>query len=412
MFSVSSWPKAIAHIDADAFFVECERATNPYLKDRCVATGKERGIITALSYEAKAKGIKRGMMVYEAKRICPEIVIIESDYEKYSLFSIRMFDILRRFSPVVEEYSVDEAFMDLTGLRRLYHSSYEKIAKTIQETIKRELDISVSIGIAPTKVLAKLGSKLNKPYGITAIKAKEIHIYLKNIRVEDIWGIGKNTAALLYKFNIKTALDFANQNEYFIRRYLSKPYIAIYKELKGESVIPIDEKNKTSYKSISKAKSFHKAINDKDILLGELINNLEKACQKARRYKLAAKRLIVFLKTDDFKTYTAKIKLKTASNIPNILTDSLKSGFMSIYKENTSYRQTGVALAELTTKTMYDLFDNIDRIKKANNLYEAVDKINATYGTKTIRLARSDMAVEKKKGRKKPNVTIMKDIKV
>ncbi len=255
VLSVHSWPQAIAHLDADAFFVSCEQASMPALKGKCVAVGKERGIIIALSYEAKAKGVKRGMFVSDAKRICPGIIILDSNHETYGLFSVRMFEILKRFSPKIEEYSVDEAFIDLTGLRRLYSCSYEEIALKIQNTIEQELSISVSIGISITKVLAKIASKYKKPHGITAIPGNKIHLYLRNILIEDVWGIGHNTASFLKKFDIKTALDFALKNENFVKKYLSKPYIQIYKELKGEPSIEFIEK--ISPKSISKAKSFY-----------------------------------------------------------------------------------------------------------------------------------------------------------
>ena len=113
--SLSSWPQAIMHIDADAFFASCEQAIHPELRGRPVITGKERGIVAAASYEAKARGVSRGVRLSDVKKLCPDAVILPSDYETYSLFSVRMFEILRRFSPDVEEYSIDEAFVDLTG---------------------------------------------------------------------------------------------------------------------------------------------------------------------------------------------------------------------------------------------------------------------------------------------------------
>src|SRR3990170_6086875 len=125
--TISSWPRAILHLDADAFFASCEQAMHPELKGKPVITGRERGIVAAASYEAKARGVKRGMRLSEVKKVCPDAVLLPSDYETYSLFSLRMFEILRRFSPMVEEYSIDEAFVDLTGLRRLYHAPYEEI---------------------------------------------------------------------------------------------------------------------------------------------------------------------------------------------------------------------------------------------------------------------------------------------
>src|SRR5512140_1545240 len=136
--TIRSWPRAILHVDADAFFASCEQAIHPELKGRPVITGKERGIVAAASYEAKARGVQRGVRLHDVKKICPDAVILPSDYETYSLFSLRMFEILRRFSPDVEEYSIDEAFVDLTGLRRSFHGSYESIAQKIQDTIQQE----------------------------------------------------------------------------------------------------------------------------------------------------------------------------------------------------------------------------------------------------------------------------------
>lgn len=186
-------------------------------------TGKERGIVAAASYEAKAKGVQRGMSLYKVKKVCPDVVILPSDYETYSLFSVRMFEILRRFSPDVEEYSIDEAFVDLTGLRRSFHGPYGMIAQNMQYAIERELGITVSIGVSLSKVLAKIGSKHNKPHGLTLISGRDIHLYLQNLPVEKVWGIGPNTAAFLRKFGITTALQFARKDEGFIRKHLSKP---------------------------------------------------------------------------------------------------------------------------------------------------------------------------------------------
>ncbi|MBF0559158.1 MAG: DNA polymerase IV, partial [Nitrospirae bacterium] len=213
--TIHSWPRAILHIDADAFFASCEQAIHPELKGRPVITGKERGIVAAASYEAKARGVKRGMRLFEVKKVCPDVVILPSDYETYSLFSLRMFEILKRFSPDVEEYSIDEAFVDLTGLRRSFHGPYEIIAGQMQRTVQTELGITVSVGVSLSKVLAKIGSKHRKPHGLTMIPGGDIHLYLDRLHVENVWGIGRNTAAFLGKFGITTALQFARKDEPF-----------------------------------------------------------------------------------------------------------------------------------------------------------------------------------------------------
>jgi DNA polymerase-4/DNA polymerase V len=172
LFSLHSWPRAIAHIDGDAFFTSCEEAIHPELKGKALITGGERGIVACASYPAKRLGIKRGVSLQDARKICPQLIILPSDYETYSLFSRRMFGIMRRFTPDVEEYSIDEAFTDITGMRRALHSSYEEIALKMKKEIERELGITVSVGLSITKVLAKVASKHQKPAGMTIIRGR------------------------------------------------------------------------------------------------------------------------------------------------------------------------------------------------------------------------------------------------
>jgi DNA polymerase-4/DNA polymerase V len=389
--TIHSWPRAILHLDADAFFASCEQAIHPELKGKPVVTGKERGIVAAASYEAKAKGIKRGMRLFEVKKICPNAVILPSDYETYSLFSVRMFEILRRFSPDVEEYSIDEAFVDITGLRRLYHGSYETISIKMQETVEKELGITVSVGISLSKVLAKIGSKHRKPHGITIIPGKEIHKYLHDLPVDKVWGIGNNTAAFLRKFGIVTALQFAKKDEQFIKRHLSKPYHEIWHELNGRSVYPVVTESKSSYQSISKAKTFTPPTSDENFIYAQLSKNLENACIKARRHNLAASRLIVFLRMQDFRDIGIEIKLNSPTSYPSDLFNALKEGFKQIYRADNLYRQTGVVLAGLMPedRIQHTLFDNTVRIEKMSKIYSAVDKLSEKFGKHTVQHASS-----------------------
>ena len=380
--SLHSWPRAILHVDADAFFASCEQAVNPDLRGKPVITGKERGIVAAASYEAKARGVERGMRLFEVKKVCPDAVILPSDYETYSLFSVRMFDILRRFTPDVEEYSIDEAFADLTGLRRSFHGSYAMIAGQIQETMGKELGFTVSIGVSLSKVLAKIGSKWKKPHGLTMIPGMDIHLYLQKLPIEKVWGIGSNTSAYLRKFGIMTALDFARKDEEFVKERLSKPYREIWQELNGHSVYPVVTETKSSYKSISKAKTFTPPSQDEAFVFAQLAKNLEAACIKARRYKLSASRLILFLRTQDFMSAGVELLLDRPSAFPSELFGPLKEGFKTMFHSGTSYRQTGVVLAGLKPEgdVQYSLFDDTLKIEKMAQVYSALDELSAKYG--------------------------------
>lgn len=384
--TIHSWPRAILHLDADAFFASCEQAVHPELKGRPVITGKERGIVAAASYEAKARGVERGMRLFEAKKVCPDAIFLPSDYETYSLFSVRMFEILRRFSPDVEEYSIDEAFVDLTGLRRSFHGSYEKIAAQMQQTIEQELGISVSIGMSITKVLAKIGSKHKKPKGLTVIPGRDIHLYLRDLPVGKVWGIGPNTAAFLAKFGIFTALDFARADESFVKKHLSKPFREIWHELNGKGVYPVVTESKGSYQSISKAKTFTPPQSDEEFIFAQLSKNLENACIKARRYRLAASRLVVFLRQQDFRDTGVEVKLARPTAYPAELFGPLRECFRDVFKPQTLYRQTGVVLAGLVPEesVQLSLFDDTARITKMARIYTAIDELSEKFGKHTV----------------------------
>ena len=235
-FTLASFPKAILHVDGDAFFTSIEEAVHPAWKGRALVTGKERGIIACASYAAKALGIKRGIRLHEAQRMCPDLIVLPSDYETYSLYSKRMFNIIRRFTPLVEEHSIDEGFADITGLRSVYRSSYQEIAVAIKESVRKELDITVSVGLSLSKGLAKLASKFRKPDGFTAIAGYHIHLFLQRHTLDDIWGFGHNTTHLLEKQGLKTAYDFVIKPEKWADRVLGKVGREIWNELRGNAI--------------------------------------------------------------------------------------------------------------------------------------------------------------------------------
>jgi DNA polymerase-4 len=389
--TISSWPQAILHIDADAFFASCEQAIHPELKGRPVICGKERGIVAAASYEAKARGVQRGVRLSDVKKICPDAVILPSDYETYSLFSVRMFEILRRFSPDVEEYSIDEAFVDLTGLRRSFHGPYSMIAEKMRRTIETELGITVSVGVSLSKVLAKIGSKHKKPNGLTVIPGRDIHLYLEKFPVEKVWGIGPNTAAFLNKHGIATALQFARKDERFVEQNLSKPYREIWHELNGRSIYPVVTEVKNSYQSISKAKTFTPPSQDETFIFAQVSKNLENACIKARRYKLAASRLVVFLRKQDFTGSGVEIKLTRPTAYPGEFFGPLREGFQQLFLPRTLYRQTGVVLAGIVPEAgvQYSLFDDTAKIEKMARIYDCVDELSRKFGKHAVQHAAS-----------------------
>jgi DNA polymerase-4/DNA polymerase V len=378
-------------LDGDAFFTSCEEAIHPELRGKPIITGRERGIVACASYAAKRLGIKRGVPLHEAKNICPGLIVLPSDYETYSLFSRRMFHIMRRFTPQVEEYSIDEAFADITGMRRALNTSYEGIAAAMKREVGRELGITVSVGLSLTKVLAKVASRHRKPDGLTIIPGRAIASFLKDLPVEKIWGIGPATTQYLSKLGIRTALEFARLSEKEVRRRLTKPGVEIWQELRGEAAYAVSPEEKTAYTSISKTKTFSPSTNDPDYLFAHLLRNLESACIKARRYQLAPNRMIAFLKKAHFDTAGREIRLNRPCAYPLEVSPLLRNLFIDIYQQGELYRATGIILFQLVpdARIQYSLFEDPLRAEHIRDLYSAMDSLTGRYGKHTLHLGAS-----------------------
>jgi DNA polymerase-4/DNA polymerase V len=387
----SSFPRAILHIDGDSFFAACEVAKDPKLRGKPVITGKERGIVSAATYEAKARGVKRGVSLSDALKMCPDAIVLPSDYETYSIFSNRMYAIVRRYTPTVEEYSIDECFADLTGLRRLHHMPYPKMAEKIREDLERELGMTFSIGLSCTKVLAKIGSKWKKPDGLTVISLKDSREYLAKTPCIKVWGIGSNTAAYLEKFNIRTAFDFAQKSEEWMRAHVSKPYFELWQELNGTVALELVTEERESYQSIQKTKTFTPPSRNEQFIFSQLSKNIENACIKARRWGLASPVIFFFLKTQEFKYHGCEVKLPYPTSVPQDILREVRNYFPKIYKKGTLYRATGITLMKLRDgkDVQLDLFGKVKESEGLRLVFESVDEISARYGKHAVYLGSS-----------------------
>jgi len=389
IITLSSYPRAIVHVDCDAFFASCEQAKEPRLKGKAVVTGRERGIISSASYEAKAFGVKRGIRLSEAKRLCPDLIILPSDYETYSLYSERMFHVIRRFSPSVEEFSIDEAFCDITGLRRIYRSSYLNIAGMIKRQIQKELDITVSVGLSLSKTLAKVCSRYRKPDGLTAVTGYRLHEFLRGVPLPMVCGFGQNTVELLGKYGIMTASDYISRPLAFAERLLGKIGKELWYELRGEAIYGLNQEKKKTYLSISKTKTCVPPSSDRRVVKARLIRNLESACIKLRRHSLSARTLGIYLRTSDFRQWGLEAGLNYHSSSTLDFVEVCNKLFRMTYKEGVSYRATGVVLSDIVQRGTDDrtLFDDPIRIERVARLSDTVDEINKRYGKHTVHIA-------------------------
>lgn len=380
--TLSSYPKAILHVDADAFFTSVEQALTPSLRNRPVVTGAERNIIACASYEAKRLGIARGMALYEARKICPSLQVLPSDYETYSLYSKKMFDIIRRFTPIVEEYSVDEAFADITGMRRCFHASYPEIASMVTKEIHDELGITASVGLSLSKSLAKLGSSFRKPKGLTAVPGRYIHVLLQRTALSDVWGFGPNTVSLLGKFGLKTAYDYICQSEEWASRQLHKPGLEMWHELRGNSVLPVTTEEQEVYASINKSKTFTPASSNKDYVFARMVKNLESAFIKLRRYSLRAGRLSVILRDKDFRHTGLEACLNRSTSSSMSALPLARELFEAVFDGRIAYRATMIVLGKIDTdrQEQYSLFTSPLKIEALRRLSKVVDAAAALYG--------------------------------
>jgi len=386
-----SFPRAILHVDGDSFFASCEVAKDPRLRGKPVITGKERGIVSACSYDLKARGIKRGMRLDEARKIAPDAIVRPSDYETYSLFSQRMYDIVRRYTPMVEEYSIDECFADLTGMRRVNRMRYEDMAHAIKQELQTELGMTFSLGLSVTKVLAKLGSRWKKPDGFTRIPLTETETFLAETPAREIWGIGPNTAAYLQKYGVRTALEFARKDEAWVRGAVSKPFLELWRELNGVVQWELDTEGRESYQSIQKTKTFTPPSYDKKFVYSQLSKNVENACIKARRWNLETDRFFFFLKTQEFKFHTCEVRLSYPTAVPHDVLKAISEHFDTIFQKGTLYRATGITLPKLRPagSGQLDLFGAVQKSEGIKKVYASVDELSEKYGKHVVYLGSS-----------------------
>jgi nucleotidyltransferase/DNA polymerase involved in DNA repair len=398
--------KAILHVDGDAFFAACEVSLDPSLRGKPVVTGLERNIAAAMTYEAKRRGVTRGMILSEVRKICPDAVILASDYETYAIFSRRMYSIVRRYTPVVEEYSIDECFADLSGLRRMHRMPFRSIALAVKADLEKELGMTFSVGLGPSKVLAKAGSRLGKPAGFTAIAGRDIEAVLGSLDIGKVWGIGPNTAAYLRAFGMKTALEFAMKDEAWIKENLAKPQHELWHELRGTSVLPVAIPTSEPQQSIGKTRTFTPPSANRTFVFSELSRNVENACFKARRHGLAARYVSFFLKRQDFRRSGSEQRLREATSIPSDIIAAIEPEFARLFSSGTPYRATGVTLSgfEYASRQQLGLFESAAPDIPAE-VYERIDILSRKHGRHAVFLG-SSLAARIYRGKQTRNIAV------
>ena len=378
----------IALVDCDSFFVSCEQALNKDLQGKpvCVLSNNNACVI-ARSKEAKQMGIKMGMPYFMAKKQFPDGIYVSGNIQSYRDFSKKVMIILRDFSPNVEVYSIDEAFLELSGLKKVHKQNYYELAKSIREKIKNELGINVSIGISKSKVLAKLACENAKDTksGIFLIGQSKIKKILSKTKIEEIWGIGKNTTTQLNRWGILNCEELVKKSNEWLKNNVGKTGVEIKHELLGECISKVKTQRKLP-KSIQNTRSFPKFTNDFDYIKNALNIHIHTSCTKLRHLKGKCKTLSVMLKTKDFIIYSDKKNLADLCNFELEISRAAIEMIEKLYNPNLIYRSCGVCLENLDFEEGAQL--NIFAEEKGKNfdkLAQALDRLEGKFGKNVVK---------------------------
>ena len=388
-----------ALVDCNSFFCAVERVFHPGLRGKpvCVLSNND-GCIVALTPEAKALGLRRGVPLYQVEDIVRhgQVRVFSSNMYLYAAMSKRVVSILRQSVQAVENYSIDECFCDLRGYER--HYDLTELMRTVAERVQRWTDIPVSVGVAPSKTLAKIGSKFAKQYagyrGVCTIDTDEKRRRaLALFDLGDVWGVGRSTLERLHQLGIHTPLAFADQTERWVRAHFSKPAVQTWRELNG--VPCIDTAEVVRNQTICTSRSFGQMVGDLPSLCASVATFAASCASKLRGQRGGARQLTVFICSNRFREdlpqYSAAestlLVVPTADTI-EITTAALQL-LDRIYRPGILYKKSGVILSDIADmrQVQQDLFDPIRNRPQRARLMQTIDQINQRYGLKTARLA-------------------------
>jgi len=387
----------IALADCNNFYVSCERVFDPSLEGKpVIVLSNNDGCVVARSNEVKALGVPLGKPIFECKDLVEKhnILLFSSNYTLYADLSQRVMSILDEYTPEMERYSIDEAFLSLSGMS-IDRTEY---SREIRETVKRSTGIPVTIGIGPSKTLAKVANKIAKrTSGLAGVfditDHPRIEEYLAQIEVGDIWGVGYRYAEMLESNGIKTALDLTRADNAWVQKRMTIKGLRTVKELRGEPCIPF-ELAPPPKKAIMSSKGFGIETERKEDLKEALADYAAQAAFKLRRQKSLCSVIQVFIQTSMFKAqgrYSGgiSVRLPVPTSDTGVLTQAAYQGLERVYRPGYAYRKAGVMLTEIIPEEACqpDLFGTTLSSEKKLNLLKAMDAVNARFGRKTAQMA-------------------------
>ena len=387
-----------ALVDCNNFFVSCERVFDSRLEGKpVIVLSNNDGCAIARSNEAKALGIGMGANFFEIEDIVKkhDVQVFSTNFVLYADMSLRVKGLLSRFCPLIEDYSIDESFLDFSGFDNYDLKAY---GITMAQTIKQGTGIPVSIGIAPTKTLAKVANRYAKRYpgyqNVCMIDTDEKRIKaLQKIEVGDVWGIGRQHTKRLTAMGVKTAYDFTQLPQAWVRKNMTVVGERTWSELRGIPCIEMEDITPPK-QSIMVSRSFGKMIEDLATVSEAVSTYTGMAAAKLRKQKSCAKSMLVFVDSnpfrEDLEQYSQHIvmNLLVASNSSQELIQYALEGLKKIFRPKILYKKAGVMLMDICSENVVygNLFDTVDR-KKHHSLMVVMDRVNDYYGRNTLKIA-------------------------
>jgi DNA polymerase-4 len=396
----------IIHADMNAFYASCHQAKDPSLKGKPIMVAgdpkRRNGIILTASYEARKFGVKTAMPNWQARKLCPQAIFIKPDYDLYIRTSRKVMDILGRFSPLVEVFSIDEAWLDVTGCEKLFGDSVT-IAHKIQQSIAEELDLPCSIGVSCNKLLAKMASDMKKPNGITVLPAEDVPQVMWPLPVGKLFGVGRRMVKRLDNMNIKTIGDLAEVPEDLLQKVLGLNGRYLHLWANGIDDSPVDPHAMDNAKSMGHSTTLPKDVTSFEKAEMVLLSLAEQVGQRIRRENYIGRTVTLTLRDASFSTITRSVTgsyTNSTEDIYNIAKRLLHSN----WDGRIPLRLLGISLSQLVKEfEQVSLFNNDVKKKKLNKV---IDDIKDRFGDDAIfraGLLKNEELNQRKLGRSRNN---------
>jgi DNA polymerase-4 len=378
--------RTILHVDLDAFFASVEQRDRPELRGKPVIVGgggpNQRGVVSAASYEARRFGVHSAMPLRQAGRLCPDGIFLPVDGRKYETASRQVMAILRQFTPLVEPISIDEAFLDVTGSRLLFGDG-EAVGRQIKAAIRDQVDLPASVGVASTKLVAKIASDLRKPDGLVVVPSGEEAAFLAPLPISRLWGVGEKTARALQDYGVVTIGDLAVLEPAVLVRRFGKHGAALAERAQGLDADPVSDRDPA--KSIGHEHTFDVDTADRETIERTLLAMAEGVAGRLRAGGLKAGTVTVKIRDSSFRTITRQRTLPD----PTDLTEPIWRTALELARPEVRgirVRLLGVTASHLGTPDQLALFEEVD--PRRRRAVEATDALRRRYGERAVTRAR------------------------